>query len=195
MPADETINRDKRNIVGAISDTADRLIRADPSTHALLAMAYEHHEMHAGSHFFIKRVADVSGSDTVVETIFTTPDSDLQIHAKAVLYAEAEFLVEIFEGVAVSANGTPCVAFNNNRNSTKTPQLQCFDAPTVTDDGTLMWAAKVGSGRSDTGVSPGFNYEIIVKPNTTYMFRITKATSGTHWIDTDFFWYEHTPKN
>ena len=37
---------------GKISDTAFRVPRIDPSTNSLQVIDYEHHEVHAGSHYF-----------------------------------------------------------------------------------------------------------------------------------------------
>ena len=48
-------------IHGAISDSPyDVPMRANPSTHALNVMLYEHHEIHQGSHYFVEDVADIA---------------------------------------------------------------------------------------------------------------------------------------
>ena len=64
-----------------------------------------------------------------------------------------------------------------------------YAGPTVTGDGTLIWASKVGAGR-DAGVNVGLGYEIIAKQNEVYLFKITKNVAGVGYLDIDFFWYE-----
>ena len=169
-------------------------VRIDASTNSLQTVSYAHHEMHEGNHYFVKKWLDVTGSGTVTYFMFITPNTTEDIHAKAKLFAEAEFTVEIYEGGTVSANGTPVTGVNNNRNSTNTASLTAYANPTVTTDGTLIWSSKMGSGRASTGVSPEFGYEIIAQRNQTYLFKITKDSTGTHWFDVDFWWYEHTPQ-
>lgn len=180
-------------IHGKINGTVVPIV-ADPSSHGLLAIDQNHREVHEGAAYFIKGQQDVDGAGTIIEIMFTTPDTAKLIHAKAAIAAEAGFLVEIFEGITTSDDGTPVPGFNCRRDSANVAGLTSFAGPTVTVDGTLIWSAQLGSGRNSIAVSPGLNYELIVKRNTKYLFRITKAASGTHWVDTDFWWYEHTDK-
>lgn len=169
----------------------------DKVTSALEVIDYAHHEAHAGNHFFVRTWLDIEGAGTTAYLMFRTPNTTTRVHAKALIEAEAEFLVEIYEGGTVSADGTPVVANNNDRDkqNTHVAELTAFSAPTVTADGTLLWATRVGSGRGDTGVSPGLGYEIIAATNQLYLFKITKAATSTHYINFDFFWYEHLPEN
>jgi len=168
----------------------------DGVTNAQMTVSHEHHEMHEGSHYFIKTYVENTGSSgTSDEFIFTTPANGKRIHAKASLYADTDTTVNIYEGSTVSANGTEVTPMNNNRNSTNTATLTAYAGPTVTDDGDIMWSSRNGGGRRAVGVGLGFNYEIIVKPETIYLFRITKNTAADTVVDIDFFWYEHTPSN
>lgn len=169
-------------------------VRMDSTTNALIGVDYAHHEVHDGSHYFIKKWADITGAATVAYFMFVTPNTTKRIHAKVAIAAEAEFRVEIFEGGTVSANGTALTAINNDRDSASTAGLLAYNAPTVTSDGTQIWDTVVGSGKNST-ISLGLNYEIIAATDETYLFKITKVAAGTHWIDFDFFWYEHTSKH
>ncbi len=167
----------------------------DGSTNAVNVIDYAHHEIHAGSHYFIKTWIDITGAGTVQYFMFTTPDTTKWIHAKSSMTAEAEFRIEIYEGGTVSDSGNLITAINNNRNSTNTPGLQAYGNPTVTGDGNLIWDSITGTARRSTGVSPAFGYEILAKQDEIYIFKITKTAAGTHYIDIDFWWYEHTSKN
>ena len=91
----------------------------------------------------------------------------------------------------VDVEGAAITGVNNDGDSTNTPELTAFSGPTVTSDGTLIWAAKVGAGK-DATVAPGLNYDIIAKTDSIYLFKLTKIPAGTHYIDVDFWWFEHS---
>jgi len=167
------------------------ILNRDALTNTQVGIDYAHYAMHMGEHYFFKNWQDIEGADTVVYVLLRTPESPTRIHAKAAIDSEAEFLIELFEDSTVSADGTPITIFNNDRESTNTSEASVFAAPTVTDDGSLLWAGKTGTGRNPIGTSPGLNYEVLPKASTDYLLKITKATSGIHWVDFDFWWYEH----
>ena len=172
-------------------ETKERIpIRIDDytNTHVLLDLISS--MINSGKNFFFKTVLDITGDEFITEFMFTTPNTATRINAKAIVSANSEFLVEIFEGVTTSADGTPVEAFNNDRDSEIVPELVLHAAPTVTDDGEKIWSAKVGDGKS-AGVNSPLGYIIKAKTNSKYLFRITKKTSGTHFLDVDFFWFEH----
>jgi len=168
----------------------------DANTLAVNIMDYAHHEIHSGSHYFYKGVVPFNGGAAETQYLmFITPDTDARVHAKASIYGSLEFDIEIYEGATVSANGTELETFNNDRDSTNTPGLVAYSGPTVTDEGTLIWKGKTGSGRTPATVAPGTSYEIIAKRNSIYLFKLVKVPSNTAYIDADFWWYEHAPKN
>jgi hypothetical protein len=164
----------------------------DDVSGALIAINHSHHKMHEGKHFFYKSWMDLDGAGSVGYFMFRTPDTAVRMHSMTRVTAEAEFTVEIFEGGTVSADGAQVTPFNNDRDSAAVPGISAFAGPTVTDDGLLIWAAKVGSTR-DATLAPPSAYEIIAKRNSLYLIKLTKEASQIHWVDVDFWWYEHTP--
>ncbi len=177
-----------------ISNTEIHELRGDASTHSLIVISNEHHEVHEGDTYFIKTfLFDQEGSGNITYFSFTTPDTTKEIHAKVAISPDVDFEVEIFEDATVTG-GTPIPGQNANRNSTNTADLAALAGPTVSVAGNLMWAARNGGGRDPVGVAPGLNYEIIAKRDSTYVFKITKRTTADGVVDIDFWWYEHTPK-
>ena len=160
----------------------------DAVSKALNIVEYSHHEAHEGKFFFVKDWADLDGAGTKAEFLFRVP-AGVVPHAQWSIAGEAEFTMELFRGVTVSADGTPITPVNANGNSDNAAVVQAFSGPTVTDDGTKIWAGKIGSGRNAT-VGRDTGYEYMGKLSTDYLFRITKVASGTHWLDYDFNWYE-----
>jgi len=160
---------------------------------AMQTISVDLFETYEEDHYFVKTWLNVVGvTGTVVYFMFRTPDTTTQIHARSSISAESEFTIEIFEEATVSVDGTPVLGLNNWRDSVNVAALTAFAGPTVTDEGDLIWAAKVGSGK-DATVAPGFNYEIVAKRNSIYLFKLTKIANTDAWVDVDFWWYEHTP--
>lgn len=162
----------------------------DDISGALSTIDVTHKEVHDGNHYYVKSFREINGAGTIVYFMFKTPALPTRIHARAKFDAEAEFTVNIYEDGTVDSDGTPAVALNNDRNSNNIAELKVYTAPTVTGDGTLIWTAKIGSGKSATGVSPAMGYEIIAKHEAIYLFKIVKEATSEHWIDFDLWWYE-----
>ena len=165
----------------------------DPVSGEIVIIDNDHHEMQSGNHYFAANTVEIDGAGTVSWFMFTAPNTPTRIHAKALFDAEAEFKIEIRENGIYSSAGISVPTFNNDRDSENTSELEAYASPTVTNSGTFLWAKTVGSGKDSAGVTPGLNYEVIAKTGTVYLFKITKAASGTHWLNYDFFWYEHVP--
>ena len=139
--------------------------------------------------YFYKDVLTVTDSGTVVNLMFIT--GSVEIDAKAMVYSNEDFTLEILEAVTATG-GTPLTVFACNRNDTRTPLLTLYSAPTITDDGTKIWEARTFASKNTTGVS-ALNYTIETKPSTKYVWRITKNSAGTHFVDADFYWSEINP--
>lgn len=180
---------------GQLVDLNGESLTVDTITRALTTITYPHHEMHSGSHYFIKTwLINTGGSGTFDEFIFVTPNTTKRIHAKVNLNADADATFQIFEDATMTALGTPVPGINNNRDSVNVSELAPYAAPTVNTDGNLIWAARNGGGRTPIGVGLGTNFEILAKTNSIYLFRLTKNTTADTVIDIDFFWYEHINK-
>lgn len=175
------------NLIGILASKFGTY-KTDTETQA--TVLYDEYQIHEGNHYFYKTWVDIEGADTVVYFMFVTPTNGGKIHARAELYGEAEFNAEIYEGATTSNDGTPITTFNNDRNSSNTPELSAYASPTVTNDGTQIWSGKLGSGRTPSTISPGFGYGILAKSNTKYLFKITKIAAGTHYVDVNFWWHE-----
>ncbi len=190
------------SLYGRINADTVKPIRIDASTHSIQTLEYAHHEIHSGSHFFIKGQQDVSGAGTNLDFLFVVPNTTTWPHAQWNIAGESEFTMSLYEGVVTSNNGSPVTIYNANRNSSNAATTLGYSGPTLnsgslgdaSDGGVLIWQAKIGSGKNATeGRSTG--YEIIAKQNTKYWFRFTKIAAGDHYVDYDFNWYEHADKD
>ena len=168
----------------------------DPLSGAMLAVDMTEHMGHEGLHFYIKGVTYLDGANATAYFMFDTPITpNKYAHVNAIISSEAEYNLVIFEDSVVSASGFPVVNFNNDRNSAVVSELKAYAAPSITATGNKIWEAQTGTGKNSTGVSPALGYELIAKVDTTYLWQITKAAAGNHYVDYDFFWYEHIKHN
>jgi len=162
-------------------------VEVEPTSNCLCTIDIQHAQVHKGNHFFVKSFAEITGASTTAEFLIKTGAKFP--HARVIATSNAEFIIDIYEGTTVSADGTPVTVFNNDRNSATTATVSLFTSPTITGDGTLLWRSKLGDSGNPAG-SLQTSQELIAKDNENYLLRITKVTSGTHYIDYDFFWYE-----
>jgi len=177
-----------------VSEGKSREIRCDPITHALITISDDEAHMHGGKFWFIKTWLDIDkGTTPTVYMMFITPPMPDRVHAFTQLAAESEFTISIFRDAVLTDNGTPMAPQNVDQNLRTVPGLQPFVGPTVSDEGELIWGAKVGIGRT-AGVNMSTNYEIIAASNTIYLYKIEKIEAATHWLDVDFWWYEAASK-
>lgn len=168
----------------------------DNLTNAIETIDYEHHEIHGGSHFYL------CGFETIADTVeidfaVTTPNTTKWSHMTFDIEGTTQTEFYIYEASAVTG-GTAATPLNNNRNSTTTSVLTIVKNPTVNTEGNLIFSQSKGkAGATPSKASSGGvvtrNREIILKQNTTYIFRITSADDD-NIISYCGEWYEHTNK-
>jgi hypothetical protein len=181
---------------GKISDTESRIVRVDASTHALMAVTYEHHEVHAGSHYEVRINKDVPNAGAY-NIAFTTPDTTKWAHMIFGVSVELEADVLLYEDITSFTGGTAVTPINNNRNSVNTSGLVDMEWDTTPTLGTPLELAHMvlGSGRVSGGEARGAA-EFVLKQNTTYIMLITNQSgSAANEVIIFLNWYEHTSRD
>ncbi len=164
----------------------------DASTETLQGIDYEHHEIHAGSHYFIADYALNQASGAVINLTVQTPDTAAWAHMIFEIGSSAGARIEIYEGTTGISAGAVLTPRNNHRNSTNTSGLTILQNPTIVSDGTRI-AGFLAGGSKQPGIAER-SRELVLKQNTTYLFRITSlaVSNDIAWAAE---WYEHTNKN
>lgn len=181
-----------------IVDSNSRIAIIDGVTYAQVNIAFPHHEIHEGNHFFIHGSTTINNGANL-DFLFVTPNTTKWAHALWEFDGEFELTFSLYESVSTSNNGTPVTIFNNNRNSATTATVLGFTGPTLTsgalgyggNGGISIWPHKIGSGKK-LGGEASRDHELIAKQNTKYWFRINNASGSNSWVNYDFSWYEHT---
>ena len=163
----------------------------DAMTNAITTIAYEHHEIHAGSHYYVQGFSTVASGDSIYFSV-TTPNTTKWLHMVFDLTSSGAMSVYTYEGATVTG-GTAVTPLNNNRNSSDTSLAILKANPDITSAGTVLDSAYVGAGQKGSGFDER-NRELILKQNSTYLF-IMKSGAATNYINYTGEWYEHTNKN
>ena len=153
----------------------------DRATETLQVIDYEHHEIHAGSHFFIcgfETLALNANADFAV----ITPNTAKWLHMTFEISGTSQTEIYIYEGSSITG-GTATTPLNNDRNSLTSSVATIAKNPTVNTLGTLIFSQSKGiagankNAADDEGLTRR-EREIILKQNTTYIFRITSRDNG-----------------
>jgi hypothetical protein len=164
----------------------------DDSTETLQTIEYEHHEIHSGSHYYICGY-DSFTNGQVVDFTVVVPNVTKWPHMTFSLEGSGALSIEIHEGATVDTTGTAVTAYNNNRNSDNTSNLTIRTGDAFTSEGTLIYSQYKGANKQAGFIER--DRELVLKQNTTYIFRITNETALANIITWCAEWYEHTDKN
>ena len=177
------------------SDSTAQPLRLDKATNTIQIIDYEHHEIHAGSHFEIADSVNIS-INNVREIRITAHNSTKWVHLTFSLSVVAETEVYLYEDVTLVTAGSAITPINNDRNSTTA-------SVTVVD---YIDNSSVANANSDTTVSGYIDHvimgagknagfalraeEIILKQGKIYSLRFIANAAG--FVNYKLQWYEHT---
>ena len=189
---------------GYISDTVVRALRIDASTHTLMTISYQHHEIHSGSGFRLSR-RETLASPATLSFSFKTPPSGDKIHLLTSASSSGAAYIELLEGATVTnGTGTNQAAMCANRELAATSAILSIEASpttgsasrdaTITADGLLLSGLNLGAGQNKTSGNTAAREEWVLAFNTIYAIRVTSGAAG-NVINLELDWYEHTDKD
>jgi hypothetical protein len=117
----------------------------------------------------------------------------LEAHAFVDYQCGGEAEIYAYES-ATTSGGTAMTLHRRNRIITTASQAAAVLNPTVTAVGTefyseIITSAEGQGNRSGTG-GRGISFEFILKPLTTYLFRLTNVNSSSQMAEMRIDWYE-----
>ena len=170
----------------------------DGISNAIRTIDYSHHEIHDGSHFYIKGFTTLGndpGVDDILRVTLTTPDTGSWAHFVWSIRSTGILEISLEEAPSGGmANGSPVTPLNNNRNSTKTSGIVISSGTDVaTNPGTELDKDKWGVAgfKDDAGGGAARTDELILKQNTIYLRTFTSSTAA-NIVQFKASWYEHT---
>lgn len=158
-------------------------LKLDGHSGAIVNVRFPTERIHSGKAFFC--INTITTDTATLDRLVQVP-AGCEPHTRWFIECSEDTSAYVYEGVTVSASGTPLSSYNHLRSSTITPAVTTYLSPTVASTGTLIWSQEFG-GKKVSGYTESED-EIIFKPNTLYLFR-TIAT-GTYWYSGKLKWCE-----
>lgn len=131
------------------------------------------------------------------DLIFITGAKPVIIKNRVLRFNGLQLSTRIFRSPAYTG-GTPSTIYNLNDINPVATTVQALTGAAVTDVGTEFGAPTWDIGSSDIGnnqisiyTSPGV--ERVLRPNTTYLQRITNTSASSQLISTSLTWFEGEP--
>jgi len=178
---------------------------SDISTYSNITIDYQHHEVHAGDHFFLRNYSIIgSGIGSSLWFSIITQNSPEWMHFFYTINGTAVTISKLYENSTLSG-GILVSPINSNRNCANTSILNVRSQPVVSGavgiqtSGTLISASSFGlaTGQGNAinrfGGTTSREQEVVLKSGTTYLIEITSATTD-NIISYDAQWYEHIDK-
>jgi hypothetical protein len=165
----------------------------DPLNDGICTIEVEHYEIHEGEHFFIQNYIEVANAGVLNHTFLTGAK---YVHMTfEVSAADAGFILQTYEGATGDNDGTLLTPLNNQRPSATTSTMTVRQNPsnTAVVGATLLRAGRFGTGGAVAQRTAGNVQranEIIFKPNTKYLLRITNLSTSANNINYSYNWYE-----
>ena len=180
------------------SDSTVQPLRLDKATNTIQTIEYEHHEIHAGSHFFVTGYQDLT-INQVLDFTWKMPNTTAWTHWVWKIETESETLWQVYEtATATNALANAITPLNNNRNSATVSgttmkyevqaNLTAANGDTDVSGATLIESGISGAGKLSGNADRA--HELILKQNTLYCLRATATAAG--YINFSMHWYEHT---
>jgi hypothetical protein len=115
------------------------------STGSLSVIQHEHRIIHENKHFFASTEDSDIDTDAPKAWYLATTTDTFAYHATIFFTAASPGSALIFQNPTLSSIGTSLPIFNNNANSSRTPQLVFGQDPVITSSGTLIFTTVIGS--------------------------------------------------
>ena len=174
-------------------------LRIDASTRSIQTIEYEHHEIHSGSHYFVKGFAQIPALNDVLDFTWLMPDTTKWTHWVWQIDVSKGVTWYIYEdATATNPLANTITPMNSNRNAGNSSgttmkyeiqaDLATANADTNVSGATLIASGIIGDNR--IGGNANRSNEIILKQGKLYCLRaIATAASDLNF---DMEWYEHT---
>ena len=185
----ESITTKSRFVTPTYTDK-DGLQQVGGSDRPLPVIDVNHLRLHEGRAYYVYKMYAyaaglVAGSSIDIAIAFpagTTPHAVFSYGGSG----EAEFYM--YEEPTTSG-GTSMTIHRRNRNLNTSSVAAAVLAPTVSSVGTEIYSEFVPANKQGGG-SQSYTFEYVLKPLTTYLFRLTNVNAQPHAAELRVEWYE-----
>lgn len=153
----------------------------------------DHRYIHEGKAF--TAIINTGSISAAYRIGFTTPTvaSGKYVHYRPIgITTSANYVDVVLTEADSFSSGSTVTPFNRNRNSATTSSMQTFSSGvTSTPAGTVVDRIGIGTAGNPValaGGGRGSEHELVLKPNTSYVYTLTP--SGATTVNFTMFWYE-----
>ena len=163
-------------------------------------MFWDHVELHGAARYFSGEYNNTLGASTAMDLAIVV-GQNLEPHIVAMVEAQGNATMEIFEGAALDSNpGTLLVPRNRFRGGSVSQDVSTssvYSSPNIDDLGTQLGPTRFipGGTQPTAGGGSGREDELIFKLGETYIFRTINITAQANPVGVLLDWYEHVPLN
>jgi hypothetical protein len=154
-----------------------------------------HLRLHEGRAYYVYKThpdAGKLGVGSSINIAIAWP-AGLEAHASVDYQCGGEAEIYVYEAPTTNG-GTAMTIHRRNRVITTASQAAAVLNPTVTDVGTEFYSELItsaeGQGNRRGAGGRGLSFEFVLKPLTTYLFRLTNVNSSSQMAELRIDWYE-----
>lgn len=165
--------------------------KIDQTTSGRAQLEYEHKQVHSGDAWVVTYDA-VTGDGATLDRFIVVPNTTRWPHFAWDVAGQAKLTIELYEGSSGPYNAV--TAYNRNRNNTRVNTTIIGNPTGAIVLGNLIWTWTSGTTGPGPARSTGATREtgeLVLRQNTTYLFRCTSAAANNR-ISVDLTWYEQT---
>jgi hypothetical protein len=153
-----------------------------------------HLRIHQGKFFhasYLVPHASPIADNASVDIFFTT--GALSAHLLSTINGAGDIESRIYTGPTATGNQTEQPSYNNNQNNSTESTSKMYFVPSVTVPGTQLGGGVFlpgGSGPQSSGGNQTPDHELVLAPNTDYLFKTTNVSGGALQLSIELGWYE-----
>lgn len=184
----ESITTKSRFVSPTYTDK-DGVQQVSGSDRPLPIVDVNHLRLHEGRAYYAYRVEASLAVNGNLDIAIAWPSGTLP-HAVFNYQCGGDSRFYVYENPTTSG-GTALTIHRRNRALATTSTGAAVYAPTVTALGDEIFGEIITSGQGGTGAGGGgYTYEYVLKPLTTYLFRLTNINAQAHIAELLIEWYE-----
>ena len=158
---------------------------------AIPTVSEEQNNIHGG-HFFTTEVTNAALGASALLYIEIIVPANIEMHLKQVsFYNGDDGHFELVEAPTLTTGAAALIAYNRLRTSVKLSNMGLKSNPTVISAGTVLEEMYFKATNQTLGILITTDWEWILKPETTYLIRLTNLGIGAEQALLKANWYEH----
>jgi hypothetical protein len=171
-------------------------IPIDGISNAGITISHDHHKIHEGHKFIAWAQQNILAGQTYRFSFITPSDTYIHYQRSEVSSSVDKLTIRFYQNGVVDTEGDLVATSNRDLNSDEDSGVIIRRGDTYTNVGTQIvpltgyLPGSVGVGQNRTGGTSGGGEEIILKPNTVYVYKIVNGSDSANLVSINWNWYK-----